>query len=223
MPRTFTTPAGERLTLDPSQDRAVDTILAALAQPRSEATLAGAAGCGKSVLMAVVQAEWKGNVLLLAPTGKAVNRLAETTGETVTTIHSAVFRAVEERESDGRQSALVFGEPATPRGVSRRTLVIVDEASMVNERLAAVLRQVCFLVGARILWVGDHEQLPPVEGRWGARLDQPTACLEQVHRQALESAGAGAGDTHPPEQGPDLQPTGETRSSGFTRPRSSRP
>ncbi len=188
MPRSFTTPQGQTLTLDDSQDTSVTNLLEILQTPGSEATLAGAAGCGKTVLMHVVQSEWPGPVLLLAPTGKAANRLAQTTGRTVKTIHSAVFKTVEEQENTGsRREQLLFGEPETPKGVLPRTLVIVDEASMVNERLADVLRQVIFAVGARILWVGDHEQLPPVEGRWGARLDCPTATLTTVHRQALES------------------------------------
>ncbi len=187
MPRSFTTPGGEVLTLDPSQDAAVDRILTVLATG-SEAILVGAAGCGKSVLMSVVEKEWGGNVLLLGPTGKAANRLAETTGRLVKTIHSAVFKTVEEVTYAASGESLVFGEPAPPKGVRQGTLVIVDEASMVNEKLAGVLREQVFSVGGKILWVGDHEQLPPVNGRWGARLDHPTAKLETVHRQALESA-----------------------------------
>lgn len=189
MPRQFTTPDGNVLTLSADQDTGVDAILYALREGR-EAALAGAAGCGKSVLMAVVQAEWKGgNVMLLAPTGKAANRLSETTGRTVKTIHSAVFKTVEELENTGsRRESLVFGEAAPPKGVGRGTLVIVDEAWMVNEALANVLREVVFSVGGKILWVGDHEQLPPVEGRCGACPGEPTATLTTVHRQALESA-----------------------------------
>jgi exodeoxyribonuclease V len=187
MTRSFCTPSGETLTLDASQDRAVTTVLTALQKPGSEATLAGAAGCGKSVLMLVVAEEWKGSVLLLAPTGKAAHRLAEVTGREVSTIHSAVFKTADEVEEGEHAGQVVFGDPATPDGVTRGTLVIIDEASMVDEKLAAVVRKVCFAIGARILWVGDHEQLPPVSGRWGARLDRPTACLETVHRQALGS------------------------------------
>ena len=187
MARQFTAPGGDILTLDASQDEAVTCCLAALTELSTEATLAGAAGTGKSTVMAVLLSEWAGNVFFLAPTGAAANRLSGTTGRSVKTIHSAVFKTVEEKEDDGRRASLLFGEPETPKGVGPRTLVVVDEASMVNERLANVLRSVCFAVGARILWVGDHEQFDPVEGTWGARLDNPTARLTEVHRQALES------------------------------------
>ena len=119
MPRSFTTPQGQALTLDDSQDTSVTDLLEILQTPGSEATLAGAAGCGKTVLMHVVQSEWPGPVLLLAPTGKAANRLAQTTGRTVKTIHSAVFKTVEEQENTGsRREQLLFGEPDTPKGVT---------------------------------------------------------------------------------------------------------
>jgi exodeoxyribonuclease V len=188
MPRTMTLPDGRVLTLDPSQDAAVTAVLAALTQPGSEATLAGAAGTGKSTCVNAIEDAWQGHIIRLAPTGKAAKRGQEVTGKVWNTIHSAIFKAVEEKAGTGnRREELVFGEPAPPKGCGPRTLVIVDEASMVNRKLADELRKQVFKVGGRILWVGDHEQLPPVEGVWGARLDRPTARLDVVHRQALES------------------------------------
>jgi exodeoxyribonuclease V len=189
MARQITLPSGQTLTLSPDQDTAVTTVLAALSRPRSEATLAGAAGTGKTTVMNAIVDEWKGGVLFMAPTGKAANRLSEQTGVTVKTIHGSIFKTVEEAAvKNGKREQLLFGEPAPPKGCGSRTLVVVDEASMVNERLAETLREQVFTVGGRILFVGDHEQLPPVDGRWGARLDRPTATLTVVHRQALESA-----------------------------------
>lgn len=67
-------------------------------------------------------------------------------------------------------------------------LVVVDEASMVNVELARDLRAAVQRVrGAGLLWVGDREQLAPVEGRWGVDLDHPTAALQEIHRQAAGS------------------------------------
>ena len=61
--------------------------------------------------------------------------------------------------------------------------VIVDEASMVDERLERDLRR----TGAKLLFVGDPGQLPPVEGRSFFERNRPDAVLDQVHRQAAES------------------------------------
>ena len=189
MARTFTTPQGENITLSPDQDAALDRILAVL-KVGNEAVLAGAAGCGKSVIMFPLIEEWRGNVLLMSPTGKAAARLSEVTSRTTSTIHSAIYRTVEETQGGGdgrRGSALVFGEPDVPKRCGRNTLVLVDEAAMANRPLADELRKQVFSVGGKILAVGDHEQLPPVEGGWGFDFVNPTARLTQVHRQALES------------------------------------
>jgi exodeoxyribonuclease-5 len=57
-------------------------------------------------------------------------------------------------------------------------LIIVDEASMVNAEIWRDLTS----FGARIIAVGDHGQLPPVEGRFNLMAD-PELRLEKIHRQ----------------------------------------
>lgn len=70
-----------------------------------------------------------------------------------------------------------------PGVVEQPTVVIVDEASMVDVELARDLEK--FLPPAyAVLYVGDKGQLPPVGGVWGADFDHPTAELTKVHRQA---------------------------------------
>lgn len=152
-----------------------------------EAVLAGAAGTGKTTVTRWIADRWHatGSVLPLAPTGKASVRLAEVLGH-ASTIHATIYGFVEE-VSDKTRSRLTFGDVRVPEGVSADTLVLIDEASMVNEALASDVREAFGQVGCPILWIGDHEQLPPVEGSWGAKLTAPTACLTTVHRQALES------------------------------------
>jgi ATP-dependent exoDNAse (exonuclease V) alpha subunit len=152
-----------------------------------EAVLAGAAGTGKTTVTRWIADAWQeqGRVLALAPTGKAAVRLAEVLGH-AQTIHSTIYGFVDE-VTDEKKSKLTFGEVRVPEGADASTLVIIDEASMVNEALAEDVREAFGQVGSRILWIGDHEQLPPVEGSWGADLTKPTACLTTVHRQALES------------------------------------
>lgn len=67
--------------------------------------------------------------------------------------------------------------------VSPSCLVIVDEASMVGERMLKDFEA----LGARVLFVGDDGQLPPVkEGSWFTRAEHD-ARLTTVVRQALDS------------------------------------
>jgi exodeoxyribonuclease-5 len=58
-------------------------------------------------------------------------------------------------------------------------LIIVDEASMVDDMMLRDLRE----YGVPILAVGDHGQLPPVGGV-GSLMKAPHLRLEKIHRQA---------------------------------------
>ena len=58
-------------------------------------------------------------------------------------------------------------------------LIIVDEASMVDDRMLRDLLS----YGVPILAVGDHGQLPPVGGS-GSLMKSPMLRLERIHRQA---------------------------------------
>ena len=58
-------------------------------------------------------------------------------------------------------------------------LIIVDEASMVDDAMLRDLRS----YGVPILAVGDHGQLPPVGGT-GSLMKSPNLRLEKIHRQA---------------------------------------
>ena len=61
----------------------------------------------------------------------------------------------------------------------RYDLIVVDEASMVGEKMLEKIRR----HGIRILAVGDHGQLPPVMDK-GTLMIDPDLRLEKIHRQA---------------------------------------
>jgi exodeoxyribonuclease-5 len=181
---------GVTITLSCDQHFALAACLEELKRSR-HAILSGAAGTGKTTVMKALLSAWPGPVMFLAPTGKAAVRLSESTGRGAKTIHSSIFGTVDEEqegEEEGGKETLRFGELHPPEGCTSSTLVVVDEASMVNTKLANELRTAVGQVGGNILWVGDHEQLPPVEGGWGVDLANATGKLTQVHRQALDSA-----------------------------------
>lgn len=64
-------------------------------------------------------------------------------------------------------------------------ILVIDEASMVNDTLHTDTLNA--LPNATLLYVGDREQLPPVEGKWGPDFECPTAALTRIHRQALDN------------------------------------
>lgn len=159
---------------------ALDALATALDARVRVSVLTGPAGSGKTTLMQQVasMAEERGrDVLYAAPTGKAALRLTQVTGEQANTLHSLLYGQVEEDEN---------GDPVfsgKKRLMSSRTLLIVDEASMVGETLhQEILSQLPD--GAALLYVGDREQLPPVTESWGPDFTSPTAALTEIHRQA---------------------------------------
>lgn len=158
--------SGLPLELTPAQAEVAQQMLT-FGAGRTEhavATLAGYAGVGKTTVVAhVVQALARDgvNIVVLAPTHKALAVLAEKLGDApveTMTLHSALALKVREMP-DGQQEVQDAGEPGSLRDFS---LAIVDEASMVSAGMFATAlskRGRC-----RLLFVGDPAQLPPVDG-----------------------------------------------------------
>jgi exodeoxyribonuclease V alpha subunit len=141
--------------------------------------ITGGPGTGKTAtirLLCAAAADHNASVALVAPTGRAARRMAESTGVDATTIHSAL--------------GWVPGQGPT-RDVVDGDLLIVDETSMANlELLVTLLRA----VGRRthVVLVGDADQLAPVgAGKPFAELvgarAVPVAELTHIFRQAAGS------------------------------------
>jgi hypothetical protein len=123
--------------------------------------LMGGAGVGKTKALQVfvnslVAAEGMQPMLLLAPTGKARVRLAESTKRRAQTIHQVLRK----QELIGPRLTLKVSTSVPPQRVST---IIVDEASMPSvDLLACLLRAVNTDAIRRLIFVGDPNQLPPI-------------------------------------------------------------
>ncbi len=145
--------------------------------------LTGGPGTGKSSAMRAlvdVLRDGAAKVRLCAPTGKAARRLAEVAGVDATTIH----RLLEYVPGEG------FTRDAEDP-IPGADVLIVDEASMLDVRLAGALFDA---VGpaTHVLLVGDVDQLAPVgPGRVLEDLIDsgivPTTRLTAIFRQAARS------------------------------------
>lgn len=161
---------------------------------RPVCVLSGSAGTGKTtVIKALIQAIEKAHgsgtsFQLLAPTGKAADRIRERTGKPAATIHS--FLAQHGWLNDNLTFKREGGRQED--GIST---YIIDEASMLDLTLAAALfRAINWTSAQRLILVGDPNQLPPIgRGRVFADVihwlgeDQPEslATLQNNLRQML--------------------------------------
>ena len=149
--------------------------------------ITGGPGTGKTTLLNGILSLYGQmglNCLLCAPTGRAAKRLTEVTGREASTIHRLLGAGI-----DPHTGKLFFakdeGDPL------RADAVIVDEMSMVDVQLLGSLLQAVPQT-ARLILVGDPDQLPPV-GPGFPFSDMlrssmlPCVRLTEIFRQAQES------------------------------------
>lgn len=92
----------------------------------------------------------------------------------------ALRRQLQEAQAAARQPQFVLKERSD---LERARLVIIDEHTMINERMGLDLLS----FGCPVLALGDPAQLPPVRGVGFFTEGPPDVLLTEVHRQAADS------------------------------------
>jgi exodeoxyribonuclease-5 len=200
------------MTFAPQQQKAIDKIVAWYAGDNDQQVfrLFGYAGTGKTTLARHIVDQLGVRSLFAAFTGKAAYVLRSKGCEDARTIHSLIYQPVEKVRArlNELQRQLVAETDPVERAVLERTiaveterlhtpdfilredselvgapLLVLDEVSMVGERIAADLLS----FGVKILCLGDPAQLPPVEGGGYFINARPDHLLTEIHRSALDS------------------------------------
>lgn len=198
------------IVLSREQSAALDAISRWKSSGDPQFILGGFAGTGKTTLLQhFINSESK-QILCLAPTGKAASVLRKKLANAaVNTVHSALYvpvvtprtrlkalelelsrypddprvqEAVRKERERLLRNSLKFS-PKSDLKIVRGQLVVVDEASMVTR----AMRNDLLATEARILYVGDPGQLPPVMDQGFFHEARPDAMLQEVQRQALDS------------------------------------
>jgi exodeoxyribonuclease V alpha subunit len=121
-------------------------------------------------------------IALCSPTGKAARRMSEVTGLPAQTIHSLL----KVDPTDGTLEVFQHNE----HNKLPQKLIVVDEASMIDQFLAASLLR-AVRKDTQIVFVGDIEQLPPVGAGYFLRdlieTGVYTTRLLDTYRQSGES------------------------------------
>lgn len=179
------------ISLSPGQKDVLKNVLAWCKENKTQSnlyiTIGGYAGTGKTTLIAVLRKRMaklqkKMKVGFVSYTGKAArvlrNKLKEAdvllSEDTVGTIHSLIYSPVVNENEE------IIGWKQKEK--IDRDLIIIDEASMVDEIIW--LHLLSYKVP--IVVVGDHGQLPPISGSFHL-IATPELELVEIHRQARDN------------------------------------
>ena len=149
-------------------------------------TFAGFAGCGKSTCISLLAKEFGTAIrfAFCALSGKAASVLGKLLqdqgikfGEDnhyCGTIHSLIYQPLENDKGE-----VIYW---IKKDLLDCDIIVIDEASMISQD---IFNDLCSY-GKDILAVGDHGQLPPIEGNFSLMKD-PDIKLEKIHRQAEDN------------------------------------
>ena len=175
------------MDLSADQQNAISTLMQWFKNPNKSPyiTLGGYAGTGKTTVISILRNELhlqntELSVAFCSYTGKATRVLANKlkdnssvfANDTVSTIHSLIYTAMLD---DKTQEVIGWDK----RKFLSAHLIIVDEASMVDEQIWRDLLS----YKTPIIAVGDHGQLPPINSSFNL-MENPNLKLELIHRQA---------------------------------------
>jgi hypothetical protein len=146
-------------------------------------TLTGKGGTGKTTIIKKVTNGYKGSILYVAPTHKAKMILSKSTNSQAMTLASSLF--IKLNETTGNFEADTYRRSKNTMPVQKNNLIIIDEASMINDKL---LKELNKFAANKIIFMGDNHQLAPIGQETDSKVfDYKGVNLTKRMRQGEES------------------------------------
>jgi exodeoxyribonuclease-5 len=168
------------ITLTAKQEEALKLAVARYTIGMPYTVISGYAGSGKSTLVKFIISALnipETKVAYIAYTGKAANVLKNKGCPNATTAHKLLYHARQTKTGN-----YIF--TPKPKLDDDYDLIVVDEISMLPQELWYQLLS----HGVHVLAMGDPGQLSPPQGETNPALDNPHVFLDEIMRQAQESA-----------------------------------
>jgi conjugative relaxase-like TrwC/TraI family protein len=188
-------------TVESLDDHQVAAVTMILTMPRPVITVVGPAGAGKTRMLAADVSAWQSAgvpVFGVGPSASAARQLQHGAGMVGDTLHKLVYEH-STKQANGR------GPADSKWDLPERSVVIIDEAGMVDTRLLHQYAQIAQAKNWRTVLVGDHRQLDAVDagGMFTELVHDPdvvTVELGTLHRfehnwEADASLALRSGDT----------------------------
>jgi len=125
-------------------------------------TLAGYAGTGKSTIIKKILDDYRGGVVVSAPTHKAKKVIINTTNKEGLTL-SSLLGLRPDVDLDSFNPNDPRFNPIAMAKICNYNFVIIDEASMINNELYELILEKVNNSRTKVLFMGDPAQIPPIK------------------------------------------------------------
>jgi len=154
-------PNGKVITFNDEQFEGINKIKKWLKNGTTFFVLAGYAGTGKTTVIKKIIDSYRGGIAVSAPTHKAKKVIMRTTKRDGQTLHGLLGLRPDINLDDFNPNQPQFN-PIAPPKITDYNLVIIDEASMINQDLYNLILEKTKNSRTKVLFMGDPAQIPPV-------------------------------------------------------------
>ena len=175
------------IILSADQTDALDKLKDFLLTKDTSITLIGYAGTGKTTILQdfVYQLEsMRYEFVLCAPTHRAKLVLSQSTNREAITLHKLLSLAPNIEIYNLDYKDLMFHSKGSSQ-IPHDGIVIIDEASMVNDHIYRLLHKYAEENNSKLIFVGDRSQLAPINEKESKVFNNKhKITLSKIHRQA---------------------------------------